>query len=114
MLLVKRCMAFIVDLAIVSMPVVFVSVALELPNIVVISIGVPLMVCRDVLKKSPGRMLFNLQVVHAEDYQSLSIGKRILRNIFYVIWPIEFFVCLLGKGKRLGDRIVKSEVIEQS
>ena len=110
-MLLKRCIAFVLDLAIYTLPWVVGAIIFDLSNKLVILIAVPWIVFRDAFKRSPGRILFDLYVVNLNDQKPLTFGKRILRNLTYFIWPIEFLFCLLGKGKRLGDRMVKSKVV---
>ena len=111
-MLLKRCAAFWLDLMLYTVPWVIVAIMFDVSNKWIILIASPwFIIFRDILKQSPGRFLFNLYVVNTSDQQLLSYGKRILRNLTYVIWPIEFLFCLLWQGKRLGDRLAKSEVI---
>lgn len=44
-----------------------------------------------------------------------SFGRLLIRNLFLIIWPIEFILLAASKNKkRLGDEIVKTRVVRNS
>ena len=59
---------------------------------------------------SIGKMIMKLKVVDAETKTPVSAGRRILRNVTWLLSWIEIFAFLITK-KRLGDRIAKTDVI---
>ena len=54
-----------------------------------------------------------LKIIDSETKENASTGKRILRNITWIISWIEFLVYLAAK-KRLGDMLAKTDVVEIS
>lgn len=65
---------------------------------------------------SPGRWMLNIKVVDADNPGTPpSLGRLVLRNAFFIIWPVEAIVCIANKNKeRLGDRVAHTLVIEAS
>ena len=72
------------------------------------------LVFRDIPSKgSIGKRLTKLKVVDAQTKGPVSIGRRILRNVPWLLNWIEIFTYLITK-KRIGDRIAKTDVVEIS
>lgn len=62
---------------------------------------------------SIGRWIMGIQVVNAENAETPTKGKLILRNISQVLWPLEFIVLAVSKDKqRLGDLMTNTRVIK--
>ncbi|SOE76236.1 RDD family protein [Fibrobacter sp. UWT3] len=59
---------------------------------------------------SIGKMIMRLKVVDAETKAPVSAGRRILRNIPWLLNWIEIFAFIITR-KRIGDRIAKTDVI---
>lgn len=59
---------------------------------------------------SIGKMIMKLKVVDAETKAPVSAGRRILRNVTWLLNWIEIFTSLITQ-KRIGDRIAKTDVI---
>jgi uncharacterized RDD family membrane protein YckC len=59
---------------------------------------------------SIGKMIMKLKVVDAETKAPVSAGRRILRNVTWLLNWIEILAFLLTR-KRIGDRIAKTDVI---
>ncbi|MBR4348943.1 MAG: RDD family protein [Fibrobacter sp.] len=59
---------------------------------------------------SIGKMVMKLKVVDAETKAPVSAGRRILRNIPWLLNWIEIFAFIITR-KRIGDRIAKTDVI---
>jgi uncharacterized RDD family membrane protein YckC len=76
-------------------------------------IGVAGYLCKDVFwGRSIGKLLFGICV---KEYENEDITpkfyKLIFRNLFVVIWFIEFIIMIIDKdGRRLGDKIAKTQV----
>lgn len=60
-----------------------------------------------------GKWMFGLMVRDEKDSNQVpSFSRLFLRNLFIIIWPVEFIMLLINDGKRLGDKIAKTIVIE--
>ena len=76
--------------------------------------GYILFIFKDVFKNgSLGKRIMKLKIIDSETKENASTGKRILRNITWIISWIEFLVYLAAK-KRLGDMLAKTDVVEIS
>lgn len=62
-------------------------------------------------RRSLGKLICGLKIQNSETGEKASFGSLILRNITYMIVPIEGIVVLVNKGKRLGDFIAKTKVV---
>lgn len=71
-----------------------------------------LMVCKDLVFRnaSIGKKILKLKIVNESNCMP-NIAIVVLRNIFFLIWPIEVIV-LLVKGKKIEDIIFKTKVIK--
>jgi uncharacterized RDD family membrane protein YckC len=58
--------------------------------------------------KSIGKRIMKVEVVSTSS-SKLNIGRLMLRNVTFIIWPIEAIV-LLSTRKRIGDIIAKTDV----
>jgi len=69
-------------------------------------------VLRDVIfgGRSLGKRLFGLTVVCKKTGKPLSVGARILRNLFFFIYPVDGMLLLIT-GESIGERITESRVI---
>lgn len=63
--------------------------------------------------KSPGKWVMGIMVRDVESpTKNPSIGKMFVRNLFLIIWPVEFIVLATSEErKRLGDKTVKAWVV---
>lgn len=112
-ILLKRFFAFYIDLMItcvICSPFIMVT-AFKLYLAFLILVPV-LFVLRDVSGCSVGKRILNLKIVAIEDGKALSVGRLIVRNLTTLLWPMEALIAYLNKGRRLGDLIAKSRVIE--
>jgi TM2 domain-containing membrane protein YozV/uncharacterized RDD family membrane protein YckC len=72
------------------------------------------MVIRDILgNKSIGKRIFKLKIVDKNNGEKTKFIKRFLRNITWLLGPIDIIVFLISK-ERLGDKIVGTNVVEQT
>ena len=62
-------------------------------------------------RRSLGKLICGLDIQSSETGEKASVGSLILRNITYAIVQIEVIFVLVGKGKRLGDSIAKTQVV---
>ena len=63
------------------------------------------------IKGSIGKNIFKMRVLK-NDGSELKLGFRVLRNFTLLLMPLEILIALLFKGKRLGDIIFHTEVVE--
>jgi hypothetical protein len=80
----------------------------------VILLAMGLFFCRDIVKgQSIGRYILGVGVRSADSPTQIpTIPKLITRNLFLVIWPIEFFaLAFSSKRLRIGDRITGTRVL---
>lgn len=64
-------------------------------------------------RRSPGKLICGLTIQNSVTGEKASLGSLILRNITYIIVPIEGIVVPVNNGKRLGDHIAKTEVVRR-
>jgi uncharacterized RDD family membrane protein YckC len=68
------------------------------------------MIIRDILgKKSIGKIIMKLKIVNKVDGNESNILKRLIRNITWILAPVEIIVFLIAK-ERIGDKIAGTEV----
>lgn len=65
---------------------------------------------------SVGKWIMGIMVRDENDFNKVpSIGRLFLRNLFLIIWPIEFIVLAISEQKRrLGDTVAKTVVLRNS
>ena len=72
-----------------------------------------LFVFKDAFKNgSMGKKIMKLKIIDLETKENASLGKRILRNITWLLSWIEIIV-YLASNKRIGDRLAKTDVVEK-
>ena len=70
------------------------------------------MVFRDVLgEKSIGKIILKQRILDKDTNEKASFSKRLLRNITWLLGPIDIIVFLITK-ERLGDKIMRTKIIE--
>lgn len=121
----KRIIAFIIDwtLSILALFIIFLSlIALsrQAPtrNAIHILLSVLpfiLFILRDVIfnGRSLGKRIFGLCVYDKESLEASSTGQRLLRNIFFFIYPIDGII-LLSTGESIGDRAAGTVVLSEA
>ena len=74
------------------------------------AIGFVLIVFRDIFGKSPGKIIFGLEIVDNQTGMKASAFKRILKNVTTPLTIIEGVILLVSKDtRRLGDRLAKTQ-----
>ena len=69
-------------------------------------------IIRDIIgKKSIGKKIMKLKIIYKNDVQEASLKKRLLRNLTWLLGPIDIIFYLIQK-ERMGDQLVKTSVIE--
>ncbi|QQO10374.1 RDD family protein [Breznakiella homolactica] len=67
---------------------------------------------RDVLgKRSIGKRILKLKIVVKGSEEEASFKQRLLRNITWLLGPVEIIYFLIKK-ERLGEKIFKTDVVE--
>lgn len=78
------------------------------------SILFTLFICKDLNNgQSFGKFINNLKVVNIDD-SKVSILKLLFRNLFLIIWPIEFIFCIANPQRRLGDIMLETKIIKNN
>jgi uncharacterized RDD family membrane protein YckC len=122
----KRTIAFFIDFFITGMiqailMMIFIiskSLANELDSSTVLPLAILItftsmlyMVFRDCLgSKSIGKRIMKLSIISTETNLPAPFAKRLLRNITWLLGPVEIFYYMDSK-KRLGDKIAKTNVV---
>ena len=71
------------------------------------------LIIRDIIgKKSIGKRIFKLKIINKYDNSETNFIKRFLRNITWLLGPIDIIIFLISK-ERLGDKIIGTNVVEQ-
>lgn len=125
----KRIIAVIIDLVIVGLiqfvlmvlflikPMMDHSLIAEGFNVMirqlVITYGsMGFFIIRDIIgKKSLGKIIMKLKIINKSDGQETTLLKRLLRNLTWILGPIDIIFYLITK-ERMGDQLVKTNVVE--
>jgi uncharacterized RDD family membrane protein YckC len=68
------------------------------------------MIIRDILgKRSIGKKFMKLKIVNKNDGNESNIMKRFMRNITWLLGPLEIIVFLIMK-ERIGDKIAGTDI----
>jgi uncharacterized RDD family membrane protein YckC len=71
------------------------------------------LIIRDIIgKKSIGKRIFKLKIVNKNGGDGANFVKRLIRNITWLLGPIDIIIFLISK-ERLGDKITQTSVIDQ-
>lgn len=105
----RRLVATFIDLMLISFLGCVVQILLPSYGFVVGSYLFALFFCKDGFTgQSLGEKIFGLRVVH--DNRQVAPLRAFVRNIFYVIWPLELIILVVAK-KRIGDVVSKCKVV---
>ena len=79
-------------------------------NLQITLISMLYLIVRDILgKRSIGKRIFKMKIVDTKSNETANFMARLLRNITWLLGPIEIIV-LLASGKRIGDIIAKTKI----
>lgn len=123
----RRIVAFLLDHFLITSFIVLLSFLVVGDNVfnekessinagsifVIVLLGFMLYFAKDSYKgRSIGKWTMNIRVCDQENLDQVpSFGRLFLRNLFLIVWPIEFFVLASSKQKkRLGDKVAKTVV----
>lgn len=71
-----------------------------------------LLLCKDVNNgRSFGKKNAGLCILSEKDEKVPSISTLILRNLFYILWPVEIILLISNSKKRLGDYVMRTKVV---
>jgi len=122
----KRIIAYIIDMFIVGIiQVVLMVIFLIKPmvdnslsfnvmirQLVITYCSMGFFIIRDIIgKKSLGKIIMKLKIINKSDGQETTLLKRLLRNLTWLLGPIEIIFYLITK-ERMGDQLVKTNVVE--
>lgn len=73
-----------------------------------------ILVFRDVIfaGRSIGKRIFGLHIIDKRTNEPVSVGKRIIRNLFFFIYPVDGII-LLATKESIGDKIAKTIVVKK-
>lgn len=83
----------------------------------VILFGMILVFFKDTINGSSiGKKIMNLKIINSGNPEKkVTATSLILRNLFLIIWPVEFFILMSNKNnERLGDKVAKTRVVISS
>lgn len=63
-------------------------------------------------RRSLGKLCMGLWIIDTESQAKVSYKQLILRNITFFIVQVECVVVLILRGKRLGDMVAKTKVVD--
>lgn len=114
----KRIEAFVMDiivLFIMSFSVFLISIWLN-NSMLWMSLALALiysfLFCKDVNgERSIGKQRAGLCILSEKSDSVPSVIRLILRNVFYILWPIEIILFFCNSGKRLGDLVMQTKVV---
>jgi uncharacterized RDD family membrane protein YckC len=65
------------------------------------------------VRRSLGKLCTGLKVIDMQSQAKVSYKQLILRNITFPIMQVECVVVLILRGKRLGDMVAKTKVVDR-
>lgn len=125
----RRIVAFIIDHSVMTFLMVSIAFMILGPNFLdennpskmmttmlfVMIPGFILYFAKDSLKGiSAGKWIMGITVRDENNQNEIpSFGRLFLRNLFIIIWPVEFIVLVTNdQKKRLGDKVAKTVVVK--
>lgn len=125
----RRIVAFLIDHSVMSFLIVSIAFSVLGPNFMdennpskmittmfsVMVLGFILYFAKDSFKGiSPGKWVMGIMVRDNNNQNEIpSFGRLYLRNLFLIIWPVEFIVLATSdQKKRLGDKVTKTIVVK--
>lgn len=75
--------------------------------------GFSLYFCKDCVNgRSISKRILGLQLINNSDGNIASPIRCMIRNLFCIFWPIEFFVSLFSPSRRIGDVVAGTNLIK--
>ena len=114
----KRIEAFVIDsIVLIIMSSSFFLISVWLNNSMLwmsfaLALIYSFLFCKDVNGgRSIGKQRTGLCILSEKSDSVPSAIRLILRNIFYILWPIEILLFFFNSGKRLGDLVMQTKVV---
>lgn len=80
-------------------------------SFLLIGLGFSVYFNKDILNaRSPGKRIFNLQVIDNETGFAANPLKCFVRNLTIFIWPIEIIMLFINSKRRIGDHITGTSI----
>jgi uncharacterized RDD family membrane protein YckC len=74
--------------------------------------GFTLYFLKDIINgRSLAKLILKLQLVDNKTGEVASPLQCFVRNLFCIIWPVEFIVALANPGRRIGDRVAGTRLV---
>jgi uncharacterized RDD family membrane protein YckC len=74
--------------------------------------GICLYFCKDIINgRSIAKRILKLQIVDNKTGEVASPLQCFVRDLFCIIWPVEFIVAMANTGRRIGDRIAGTRLV---
>ncbi|MFV0539013.1 MAG: RDD family protein [Dysgonomonas sp.] len=114
----KRIISGLIDATIIMGVLIFLLLLLFifglanniLSRILLLSFIYSLLLCKDIFQgQSIGKRIVKLRVKNTDNSRA-SLYKLVLRNLFFIIWPVEFIMCYINPQRRLGDIVVGTKL----
>lgn len=119
----KRFIAFIIDSIIGFLfsylsffALCFIHANADLISSIPISLLYTYMCSKDCINgMSLGKYIVGIQTIDSRTLKVASLVQCMFRNLFWIIWPIEFFVMLFSHTElRIGDRVAHTKVTKRN
>lgn len=114
----KRIEAFVIDIIVlfIASSLIFLISVFLTNSILWMSFAMAIiysfLFCKDVNDgKSLGKRKVGLCILSEKSESVPSTIRLVLRNIFYILWPIELVLFFCNSGKRLGDLVMRTKVV---
>lgn len=114
----KRIEAFVIDIIVsIIMSSSFFLISVWLNNSMLwmsfaLALIYSFLFCKDVNGgRSIGKQRTGLCILSEKSDSAPSVIRLILRNVFYILWPIEIILFFCNSGKRLGDLVMQTKVV---
>jgi len=80
-------------------------------QIIITYCSVSYLILRDIIgRKSIGKNIIKLSIVNKKDGKTSNIIKKFIRNITWLLGPIEIIIYIITK-ERLGDKIAGTKIV---
>jgi len=84
-------------------------------TMIYVSFGFSIYINKDAFNgRSIGKRICGLQIVDRKTNEVASSLKCMVRNITFLVWPLEVIILLVTRNRRLGDFIMNTEIVQYS
>jgi len=119
-MILKRLIAFLIDLLLIAIIVNMFFFAIQTVKSQLLvqflsAMMVTMLLCKDCINgKSAGKRIMKIEIANEKEGEKVSAVSCVVRNIFVVLWIIEILVLFISKEKRIGDYVAKTKVVSNS